>query len=74
MLPPILKQMKDKLEAKGYSSRSSYEDELFEELKVTDQALDSKNTTDLFAANAGIQKLSSNRTGPILGTCPTCGR
>lgn len=74
MLPPILKQMKDKLDAKGFATRSTYEDELLEDLQVVEKALDSKNTTDLLTANAGIQKRSSGRTGPIYGTCPTCGR
>lgn len=73
MLPPVLKQMKDRLEAKAYSARSTYEDELLEDLKEVDNATDQVQASNQ-KAMAGIQKRASSRTGPILGACPTCGR
>jgi hypothetical protein len=65
MLTPYLRQIKERLDAKGYSKRSSGEDALLAEL-------------DLLDKSGEVKKLSESHetrmTSPPAGTCYACGR
>lgn len=67
MLPPRLKEIKEKLEAKPYAERKSGEDELLAELKALDQ---SPELRDVLTERRDIMKMTS---GPS-GFCSCCGR
>lgn len=65
MLPPYLKQIKDRLEAKGYSRRSSTEDALLAELQMLDKSPEVKKLSESY---------ETRLTSPPAGTCYACGR
>jgi hypothetical protein len=68
MLPPALAEMKKRLEAKGYSNRTAFEDSVLEELDVLDKDLSVRKSVD-------DTRFSEPRitAGPS-GSCPCCGR
>jgi len=73
MLPPHLKAIKASLDAKGVVARSTYEDELLADLNEAEKALDKAKASNK-SLTEGIEKRANARSGPIQGSCPTCGR
>ena len=67
MLPPRLKQIKDRLDSKAYSDRNRAEDELLIELNALDKSPELRD----FLINEGkVMKMTSGPTG----VCACCGR
>jgi len=67
MLTPMLKQVKEKLDKKGYIQRTTTEDKLLKELEEIDKSKD---------LSEGFTKLgkSFSFTGGEVDKCPCCGR
>lgn len=65
MLPPYLRQLKERLDLKGYPRRSSGEDALLAELTTLDQSAELKKLSESF---------ETRMTSPPAGTCYACGR
>ncbi len=73
MLPKNLSEIRQKLERKSYTDRTSGEDELLEELQELDKILE--------AGGAAIRKTAGDRffqetriVGGPSGVCKCCGR
>jgi hypothetical protein len=69
MLPPMLAEIKEKLDAKGYSQRSSREDALLAELNKLDALFEQDGTA---RKSANFQE--SRIVGGPSGTCSCCGK
>jgi hypothetical protein len=65
-LPPIVAELKEKLEKTGYAKRTSHQDKLLEELEKLDGITLQKGIEE--SAN-----FSTRMTGTG-STCPCCGR
>lgn len=69
MLPPMLAEIKEKLDTKGYAKRSQREDALLEELNKIDA---------LFEQDPRVRKSANFQESRIVGgpsgTCSCCGR
>jgi hypothetical protein len=69
MLPPMLAEVKQKLEDKGYAHRSEREDTLLEELTNLDKLFEQDSTLRKSAAFKESRIVSGPR-----GTCSCCGK
>jgi hypothetical protein len=69
MLPPILDQIRQRLVAKGYSSRTAAEDQLLEELEI----LDKDPQVDFSVKSKQFRAAPQVVAGPG-GVCSCCGR
>ena len=65
MLTPYLRQMKERLDAKGFAKRSAGEDALLAELNLLDSSADVKKLSESH---------ETRMTSPPAGTCYACGR
>lgn len=72
MLPPRLRKIRELLDGKGHSGRSSGEDELLDELKSLDDQ--TEKTKGDWIESVERYSTSHGYMGPALGTCPTCGK
>jgi hypothetical protein len=70
VLPNKLKEVKSKLEAKGYASRSRDEDDLLAELEEIDKLLDSNRE---IVKKGSFVHDSRMTTGPT-NRCSCCGK
>jgi hypothetical protein len=77
MLPPNLQEIKNKLETKGYASRTSGEDGLLAELDALSKFLDSAGYSADVAVkkslDENIKRAFATTSGPS-GTCRCCGQ
>jgi hypothetical protein len=68
MLPGHLRAIKERLVAKGYSKRTTGEDELFYELEYLDKTLTQANLTE------AQRDFAVKMVGGSPGSCECCGR